>query len=330
MVVLPEEIQSLVQHIADQLGETEAKPVGQIKAMIEHCGVDFVHKLLQDTLETEANGGLMLPDQSRRRSMGGVFFYLGRGRISKEIRSLIFPPFQNPNALKKSLPPLPPHFKWDERVEIVQKLFEDKGEMTTVKVTLIGRPGKVEMRRDLVITTMSHSAKTPTLPKGVPSPPAVPTLYTVYIAAKQWRKVEEAVADPNDALIIEGTCAFDTAVNAMAVYAMSVTTKNIEAKKRQQQKEAKGDLKSEISAAVPPPQPEKPVVPPVVSVSIPPSAPPEVAQKLNELHASASLFRQKIAAIKAKPVDQQSGLEMTQKLLKNVEDQITALEKKHS
>ena len=61
-----------------------------------------------------------------------------------------------------------------------------------------------------------------------------------------------------------------------------------------------------------------------------PNLPPDVARKLNELRSSASLFRQKVATIQGKPVGQQFGLEMTQKLLKNVEDEIAALEKKHN
>jgi hypothetical protein len=39
----------------------------------------------------ERNGGMMLPDQSRRRTPGGVFFALARKRLSPEDRDAIFP-----------------------------------------------------------------------------------------------------------------------------------------------------------------------------------------------------------------------------------------------
>ncbi len=64
----------------------------------------------------------------------------------------------------------------------------------TAKLTLIGRPGRVIQAGECVITTLQSSGKLPTLPKGLPAPPAQPTTFVVYIAAKQWRKVEAALA----------------------------------------------------------------------------------------------------------------------------------------
>jgi len=57
--------------------------------------------------------------------------------------------------------------------------------------------------------------------------------------------------------------------------------------------------------------------------------PAPVHQKLTELYASASLFRQKIASLQSKPTGQQFGLELTQKLLKQVEDEIAGIEKQY-
>jgi hypothetical protein len=78
--------------IADQLGETEEEPRRLIYRIVKHLGVDPSLAFLQRTHEIEAAGGLMLPDGSRRRTIGGVYFYLVRHETAPEISRLIFPP----------------------------------------------------------------------------------------------------------------------------------------------------------------------------------------------------------------------------------------------
>lgn len=350
-----EEIQSIAQQIAQKLGETEDKPISQIVAIIEKCGIEFAQGLLADTEAVEARGGMMLGDQSRRRTPGGVFFKLARRKMPNTLAKTIFLPYHGSRPksnLKKngskggSVPP--PKLDWSERAKIIQPLLDEKGALTTVKVTLVGRPGQIDTsRKDLVITTMNHVLKSATFPKGVPPPPDNPTLYTVYISAKQWQKVKDSINDPEDALIIEGTCAYDEVIGGMAVFTTSVTSKLLEAKKRQAQKENAGakdnagiaaanDAKTANPRPSPQPAPAKPKskqdfgAASAASPAIPnlPNAPSDIIQKLTELYASASLFRQKIATIQSKQPGQQFGLEMTQKLLKNVEDEIAAIEKK--
>lgn len=75
--------------------------------------------------------------------------------------------------------------------------------------------------------------KLPTLPKGLPAPPAQPTTFIVYVAAKQWRTVEAALADPRDVLIVEGVPMYDERLPGVALMAQSVTTKTLQATKRQ-------------------------------------------------------------------------------------------------
>ena len=335
-----EEIQAVAQEIASALGETESKPCAQIAAIIQHCGIEFAQTLLHETQDIESQGGMMLQNESRRRTAGGVFFHLARRRMSRETAKVIFPGYygggEPANKKSKSGRSTLPLFNWRERTQILQPLLDEKGVLTTVKVTLIGRPGRVDSsHKDLIITTMSHVAKSASFPKGVPQPPDKPTLYTVYIAVKQWRKVEEAIADPNDALIIEGVCAFDDQIGGIAVFATSVTSKQLEAQKQQTQKQSRGE--SDTMAAVAPTEPSnakakkgfEPTQPAPLTLPNLPNAPTDALQKLTELYASASLFRQKIATIQSKPAGQQFGLEMTQKLLKNVEDEIAVLEKKY-
>ena len=101
-----------------------------------------------------------------------------------------------------------------------------------MKITLIGRPGRIVEKGDVVLTTM-QGAKPPTLPRGLPAPPAEPTTYVVYIARKQWIKVVEALQVPDDRLIVEGYPVFEKRLGAMVVLVSSATTKNLQATARQ-------------------------------------------------------------------------------------------------
>jgi hypothetical protein len=316
--------------IADALGEKQHGPRRLVREVVERCGVDFAREVLKDTEEVMRLGGMLTAAADRLRTKGGVFFYLARGRMSDEVRHVIFPPRTVRNRRKPESTPTPPQtdFNWAERLPIVRALLKEQGEVRTVKITLIGRPGKVETRKETAILTMSHSAGVPTFPRGVPQPPTTPTLYTVYVATKQWKRVEAALKESSeDVLILEGMCAFDPDLQAVAVYTIKATTKFLEAAKRQD-----GNGKSETRKAPEQTEAAASASPPadIPQPNIPAAAPANVAQKLRELHAAAELYRQRIAALELKPAGQQFGLEMTQKLLKNVEDEISSLEAQYA
>jgi hypothetical protein len=111
-----------------------------------------------------------------------------------------------------------------------------------VKITLIGRPGRL-VKRDSVVVTRMHNLKRPSLPKQLPklSGADVETPYTVFIAAKQWRKVADAIKDPDDALIIEGYCFLDPDVAGICVFAKSTTTKHLQRALREKQRTEAGN-----------------------------------------------------------------------------------------
>ncbi len=190
----------------------------------------------------------MLPDGSRRRTPGGVFFHLVRAddTLSRADRVYIFPPEFGRFGRKKAAttasspatpvpstpaaPPPPAGWTDDDDRALVRQLHDEHvaGRATTVKITVIGRPGTaIEQGQAVVLALVS--AKVPDLPKGLPEPPAG-THYTVFVARKPWSKVAEALAaDAEDAAIIEGYAALDLGVEGIAVYA---TTKRLQAAKR--------------------------------------------------------------------------------------------------
>lgn len=353
------ENQLLAEQIAEQLQETEPIPRQQILNVIDLCGAEFAQNMLAETIQLEGDGGLMLPDGSRRRTIGGVFFYLVRQRVDREMKSRIYAMAKNQIDADRprKAPEIRVPFSWAERSAVIQQLLaQTQGAWEIVKVTLIGRPIQVDAsHKDLVITTMTHSARSATLPKGVPEPPEEPTQYTVYMASKQWTKVEEALDNEADVLIVDGICAFDPELQAIAVYAQSLTTRELELQKKKEALKEKraAARKAEGGEKSAGPRGDKPSRPkerrpatgghfsafdaaPAPAVVVEPPAPTEINgvpvaihQKLTELYASASLFRQKIASLQSKPPGQQFGLEMTQKLLKQVEDEIAGLEKQY-
>jgi len=240
------------QEIAAHLGETERGPLGQVGRVVGRLGTDRARAFLARTQEIEVAGGLMLPDGSRRRTPGGIFFHLVRAddTLTREDRAYIFPPESARNGRTKAAgtaatpatpaptaAPTPttsaPSTAWadDDYRRVMAALQQDLGRATTVKITVIGRPGaSVEQGQAVAVALMSE--KVPDLPKGLPEPP-VGTRYTVFVARKQWAKIAEALAtDPEDAAIIEGYAALDARVEGIAVYATSATTKRTQAAKR--------------------------------------------------------------------------------------------------
>ncbi len=113
--------------------------------------------------------------------------------------------------------------------------MSEAGEATTVKLTVIGRPGTVVERGDVVLVGM-RSEKAPSLPKGVPAPTVPQTDYMVLVARKQWSKVAAALAsDPADKVIVEGYPTVRPEFAGITVYATSATTTGIQAGKRASQ-----------------------------------------------------------------------------------------------
>jgi hypothetical protein len=108
-----------------------------------------------------------------------------------------------------------------------------------VKLTLVGRPGRVIEKEDFVITTMENS-RPPSLSKALPQPPRDSTTYIIYIAMKQWRKVRQSLKNnSDDKLIIEGYPIFDRRIGehgTMTIFAQSATTKLLQQAQREKQK----------------------------------------------------------------------------------------------
>ena len=72
------------------LEESEKVPVRQIEAIVRFCGGQFAQAILEEALEIDAGEGVLTSDGSRRRTKGGVFFYLARYRMSPAVRKIVY------------------------------------------------------------------------------------------------------------------------------------------------------------------------------------------------------------------------------------------------
>jgi hypothetical protein len=221
-------------HIADTLGETERQPRGQLRAIVDALGDEAALSLLAEVQRIEADGGILLPDGSRRRTPGGVFFHLAYEQLAPEQRQAIYRRGRRADA--DSGDPTAPPATWADRGAWIAEARPTTEEATTVKITLIGKLGKTIEKPNFTLAMLTHTPRLDTLPKGIPRPEAKATSYVVYIGGKQWRKVKDALRNPEDAAIIEGTPMWDAEYQALAVFAQSVTTKLTQQAKREEQR----------------------------------------------------------------------------------------------
>ncbi len=227
-----------VQTIAQTLGESDRAVIAQLRRAMRVLGSEAAQALVAETQQIEETGGMPTKDGSRRRTPGGVFFQLVLQRVPSRDRWFIFRHDQARRTLtgvpdRAGAPPaVPPPLTLDALPEIIGQI-QQWGGASTVKITVIGRPTQTVARGEVVILGLINETA-PSLPKGLPAPPT-PTKYVVLVARKQWQKVTEALSNADDRLIIEGYPTYAPQHAGITVYATSVTTRHLQAAKRQSQ-----------------------------------------------------------------------------------------------
>jgi hypothetical protein len=196
-----------------QLAEVLQEPMlPLLRQVLQTLGQDRCAALLADTLTCEANGGRLTKHGSRSRTPGGVFLQLVKERTTPQERRRLFPPpapqkSQRPQGQQSQGAPEAPVLTWDQVQTITQTLATaPAGEARIMKLTLIGRPGKVEVRDQVAVFRMQGKAPGP-LPKGLPPLPYAPALtWTVMVALRQWNRLKDSVTgNQDDQLIVEGS-----------------------------------------------------------------------------------------------------------------------------
>ncbi len=320
-----DEIKGLATEFAAKLGEKSGKPIQQIGQLIDKCGLDFVEKIMAETEATEVGGGMLTQDKKRRRTKGGVFFFLAKGQMDPEYRTEIFP-----NLAKHGDGTImPPGIEWEQRITPMQSLREGAGQINNLTVTLTGRPGDLHIEGSSVMAVIrQQEVKAPPYPKGVPPFSSVTgvTDFYVFIGLRHWQKVEKALENEDDMLIVEGSVVYDPQLDGITILSTGVTTKILEQQKRQSKTQPRKSQSGQVtnaSAGGRQARAGTALTRPDLS-----GLPEEAADKLRQLYDAADKLRQKIATMEDK--EQKSGVTMTRRLLDQTEKQINILAKQYS
>jgi hypothetical protein len=210
-----------VAFLAEALGEPEPDPQRELAHLCAHFGPFATWRLLQKTLDQEARGGLMITNQSRRRTPGGTFFWLARQWCDEERR-------------RPSLRYWPPIPTIERTVEALPASLAS-GECV-MKTTLMGTPGGAVVDRQTYGAFKLSDKPAGSLPKGLPPAPKNTLSWSVMVGKKQWSKVETSrQADPKTKVMIEGyPCQQGT---ALVLWATNCMTTAMQAAKRVEKQE---------------------------------------------------------------------------------------------
>ncbi len=229
-------ITNAVKKIATELAEENEH---LIKRIVEEIGVKRSLNVLKRTLVIEAGDGIMTHDGSRRRTPGGAFFFLVRGRISLDQYYRVWEKDRPDNLpvkpkAKKS-PKKRKDLPWQSRIALFKEIAGKHGQASQTEVKLVGRPIKVLPRGKVVILTLRNRDQ-PGLPKGLPKVPDDATVFLVFLTLKQWKKIANSMRDKSDKMIITGFPVFSNKLNAIAVWAQRAISVNMDKARREKNK----------------------------------------------------------------------------------------------
>lgn len=239
---------ALVDEIVEKLEEPN---IFLTRDVVYTIGIDECREYLARTLKIEEEGGMILSKGNRRRTPGGIFFWLVKEDLTKEQIRKLFPLPKRPvdkakrNAARKArkIRKQAELLKemteaWASRGEVVKDIIKSKnyGKAGSIKVTMIGRPGKIIKQKGFIMTTMRGPGRSPSLPKELPDLEPSKLLYLVYVGDKQWKRVARAIRNPEDILIIEGYLGYEKALKKMVIFSQMVTTKLIQEERREKQR----------------------------------------------------------------------------------------------
>lgn len=238
-------ISEAVFDIATRLGESERSVVQQIWRIVAYLGVPEVLRLVAATETIEAGEGMRLPDGTRRRTKGGVFFALVKRQLPPDVRAVLLPTARERKAARAApglgassvdIPRVPSALRvpdaWAVRGVAVESAQRRPGHLTMLSATLHGRPGDVVEHPGYVAFELTpppspEAERSFQELKRLPQPSSIPPVpYLVYALPKHWRRVAEALKDPNDELIIEvAYMAWDEATHHLVVWAKRMMTR---------------------------------------------------------------------------------------------------------
>lgn len=217
----PQEAQTLIRQLASRLEETKREPLALLARIVHTLGPERAAALAEQALALYAGEGMLTAKGDRKRTAGGIFFYLAKQQATpKQQRRLQFwlgsdkprprrPMNAKPRQLAQPKAQAPaPALQQKQAAtlsEIVTQARSEPGAgtLTTTSIKLIGRPSQVHTYGPLTSFVLT-AERVPALPKGIPAI-QTGTQYLVLVGSKQWRRVAgELEADAEARFVIEG------------------------------------------------------------------------------------------------------------------------------
>lgn len=219
--------------IVRQLGERDRVAIECIRRIVDLIGIDRAQALVDQARRIDAKGGMVTHDGRRRRTLGGIFFFLFNQSATPDQRREILrlqAHLKSEIELRKRLKTpfvgrlgsLSAPVDLDDARRLARKLGGSAGKTLSMKIRIVGRPGKIERRDSLVVFQMRDSVLPPKLPKVLPPLPDAPQTYVVYMAAKHWLRVAPELEKDDCPLTIEGAAVFDPQLGKLVIYAQEV------------------------------------------------------------------------------------------------------------
>jgi hypothetical protein len=84
------ELKQKAQNLAQRLEETEEQTLQVIEKIYQLMGEEFAEEFYEKTEGRQSSGGLNTMDKKRRRTKGGVFFYLVKEVLPEKLKNQIF------------------------------------------------------------------------------------------------------------------------------------------------------------------------------------------------------------------------------------------------
>ena len=227
-----------VAHIAEKLDEKNLKHTWWI---VLSLGEERSLELLARTLEIEAQGGMLIASGERRRTPGGVFFYLANPEAGeKSARWRQTERDQEAARLRAHQTWIAEQIAahWPQRQQALADLVRDGVKRARkMRVTLTGRPSKVVDQGAYVMTILRAPHPTEKMPDDLPPIPDSNLAYVVYIPKSHWERVEKRYeADGGDVLALQphwelsitGFLTYDSGIKKMSLFARAVNLQRIE------------------------------------------------------------------------------------------------------
>ena len=234
----PQDTQALIRHLGSRLQETKREPLALLARIVHSLGPERATALAEQALTLYAGEGMLTVQGDRKRTAGGIFFYLAKLQASpkqqQRIQFWLGSDRRRPRKPMNARPGSPAQPKAQapreaskqtrtpSLAEVVAQARTEQGAgtLSTTSIKLIGRPGQVQTEGALtfLVLTAQH---VPALPKQIPARESG-TKYLVIIGNKQWQRISgELEANAEARFVIEGYPTVQAGFPGIAVAALN-------------------------------------------------------------------------------------------------------------